>query len=180
LQIFDYGLTQVIIDATPNKKLMDRIVALSGNCLTQKSTSHDGDNTFSIIRFIPIETDITENTPSDQIHYRITVCYSYFTHWDKGINVDDNNPQSVMDHITAVIKKHRKPCEFTDILLELISILPVSPPKEHEKKLIRYNPLRRRPLQDIDPMSIEPWEPTRVTLLGDAIHAMNPFLGYGM
>ncbi|GES83534.1 hypothetical protein GLOIN_2v1608858 [Rhizophagus clarus] len=44
---------------------------------------------------------------------------------------------------------------------------------------LTYNPLKRRPVQDINPMSVEAWESTRVTLLGDAIHAMNPFLGYG-
>ncbi|CAB5377379.1 unnamed protein product [Rhizophagus irregularis] len=44
---------------------------------------------------------------------------------------------------------------------------------------LTYNPPRRRPVQDINPMSVEAWESTRVTLLGDAIHAMNPFLGYG-
>src|SRR4051812_44322745 len=160
---------------------MDRIVALNGNCIIQKSYGQDGDNTFSLMRIIPIEADITENTPEDQIHYRITVCYTYFTHRDKNINVDDNNPQSVIDHIRNVIKQHRKPCEFTDILLELISILPTSPPKEHEKAFFKtYNPTRRRPMQDINPMSIEPWEPTRVTLLGDAVHAMTFLLAFGM
>jgi hypothetical protein len=181
LQIFDYGITQMNIEVTPNKKLVDRIIATIGNCIAQKSCGEDGDNTTSIIRLIPIETNITEDTPDDQIHYRMSMVYTYYSHWDKNINVDDDNPQSVIDHIKTVIKQHRKPCEFTDILLELILILPVSPPKKHEKKLFKtYNPIRRRPLQDINPMSIEPWDPTRVTLLGDAIHAMNPFLGYGM
>ncbi|RIA84219.1 hypothetical protein C1645_784571 [Glomus cerebriforme] len=183
LQIFDYGITQVLIDVTPNKKLMDRIIALNGNVLVQKSFGQDGDTTFSLMRLIPIETDITENTPDDKIHYRISLCYTYYTHWDtrnKNINVNDNDPQSVIDHIKTVIKQHREPCELTDILLELVSIAPVSPPKDYEKTFYRtYNPPKRRPIQDINPMSIEPWESTRVTLLGDAIHAMNPFLGFG-
>ena len=34
-------------------------------------------------------------------------------------------------------------------------------------------------LQDIDPASVEPWKTTRVTLLGDAIHAMSPVEGLG-
>ncbi|CAB5362087.1 unnamed protein product [Rhizophagus irregularis] len=42
---------------------------------------------------------------------------------------------------------------------------------------LTYNPPRRRPVQDINPMSVEAWESTRVTLLGDAVHPMNPFLG---
>ncbi|CAB4389273.1 unnamed protein product [Rhizophagus irregularis] len=183
LQLFDYGITQILIDVTPNKKLMDRIIALNGNVLVQKTFGQDGDTTFSLMRLIPIENDITENTPDDQIHYRITFCYTYYTYWDtrnKNINVDDNNPQSVIDHIKTLIKQRREPCELTEILLELVSIAPASPPKKYEKTFYRtYNPPRRRPVQDINPMSVEAWESTRVTLLGDAVHPMNPFLGYG-
>ncbi|GBB87545.1 hypothetical protein RclHR1_00140049 [Rhizophagus clarus] len=180
LQLFDYGITQVLIDVALNKKLMDRIIALNGNFVVHKTFGQDGDTTFSMMRIIPIENDITENTPDDQIHYRISLCYTYYTYWDKNINVDDNNPQSVIDHIKNLIRKRREPCELTDILLELVSLAPVSRPKKHEKTFYRtYNPLKRRPVQDINPMSVEAWESTRVTLLGDAIHAMNPFLGYG-
>ena len=42
-----------------------------------------------------------------------------------------------------------------------------------------FHPLRRRPLRDIDPGTVDQWETTRVTLLGDAVHAMNPWFGIG-
>ncbi|GES97739.1 hypothetical protein GLOIN_2v1608858 [Rhizophagus clarus] len=93
LQLFDYGITQVLIDVAPNKKLMDRIIALNGNFLVHKTFGQDGDTTASMMRLIPIENNITENTPDDQIHYRITLIYTYYTYWDKNINVDDNNPR---------------------------------------------------------------------------------------
>jgi 2-polyprenyl-6-methoxyphenol hydroxylase-like FAD-dependent oxidoreductase len=34
-------------------------------------------------------------------------------------------------------------------------------------------------MRDINPLSINPWESSRVTLLGDSAHAMNPILGLG-
>src|SRR5581483_4789704 len=108
--MFDYGITQVIIEVTPNKKLIDRIIALNGNCLAQKSYGQDGDHSTSLMRLIPIETDVTEDTPEDQVHYRLSLCYTYYTYWDtrnKNIKVDDNNPQSVIDHVKTVIKQHR-------------------------------------------------------------------------
>jgi hypothetical protein len=180
LQVLDYGITQVILETVSNKKLFDRYIELNGNCTTQVTYGQDGDHTVTIMRLIPIETDI-ENTPDDQLHYRMGLCYTYYSHWDKNIDIDDNDTQSVIDHIRNIIKQHRKPCEFTDFLLEFISHVPTSPPKGPEKKFKRtYNPTRRRKMQDINPMSIEPWESTRVTLLGDAVHAMNFFLGYGM
>ena len=40
--------------------------------------------------------------------------------------------------------------------------------------------MRRRPLRDIDPETIDQWETTRVTFLGDAVHAMNPWIGIGL
>src|SRR5205807_1108867 len=99
LQIIDFGCTQVTFDITPNKKLMDRLIAIYGNHQLQLSCGHDGDIAFSLMRLIPIETDITENTPDDQIHYQLSLLYFYYTHWDKYVHVDDNNPQSVINHV---------------------------------------------------------------------------------
>ncbi|CAG8764219.1 16752_t:CDS:2, partial [Funneliformis caledonium] len=118
-------------------------------------------------------TDITANTPDDQVHYPAMIHYSYYTYWDtknQNVHVNDDDPQSVIDH-----------SELTDLYLELLSLVPVSSPKESEISFFgSYNPPRRRPIQDINPSSIEPWESSRVTLLGDSIHAMNPVGGLGI
>ncbi|CAB5191166.1 unnamed protein product [Rhizophagus irregularis] len=37
----------------------------------------------------------------------------------------------------------------------------------------------KRMMRDIDPMSIKSWTSSRVVLLGDAVHVMNPILGLG-
>src|SRR5207249_5005035 len=38
---------------------------------------------------------------------------------------------------------------------------------------------QRRQMQDINPLSANTWTSSRVTLLGDAVHAMGPILGLG-
>ncbi|CAG8669431.1 15046_t:CDS:2, partial [Funneliformis mosseae] len=167
-----------------NDELVDRIITMNGNSLTHQSISQDGDALTLGLCLIPIENDITANTPDHQIHYPAMIHYSYYTHWDtinKNVHVNDDDPQSVIDHVKNLIKQHRRPCELTNIYLELLSLIPVSSPKESEISFFRsYNPPRRRPMLDINPSSIEPWESSRVTLLGDSIHAMNPVMGLGI
>ncbi|CAI2168605.1 20063_t:CDS:2, partial [Funneliformis geosporum] len=182
LRMFDYGITQIVMKFVLNKRLVDRII-MNGNSLTQQSISRDGDALTLGFRLIPIEVDITANTSDDQIHYPAMIHYAYYTHWDtrnQNVHVNDDDPQSVIDHVKNLIKQHRRPSKLTDLYLELLSLVPVSSPKEFETSFFKtYNPPRRKPLLDINPRSIEPWESTRVTLLGDAIHAMNPVLGLG-
>ncbi|PKC02935.1 hypothetical protein RhiirA5_402180 [Rhizophagus irregularis] len=86
--------------------------------------------------------------------------------------VDDNDPASVVDHVKYMIRKLRPECEMTDILLELWNLVPKTTSKT-------YNPVRRRKMQDIDPLSVNAWTSNRITLLGDAVHATSPVLSSG-
>ncbi|CAG8568632.1 9161_t:CDS:2 [Rhizophagus irregularis] len=70
-------------------------------------------------------------------------------------------------------------CEMTNIVLELWDLVPKTTPDSKKYPFKTYNPVRRRKMRDIDPLSINTWTSSRVTLLGDAAHATSPVLGIG-
>ncbi|CAG8534864.1 4970_t:CDS:2, partial [Scutellospora calospora] len=118
---------------------------------------------------------------SDNPSYRFTLTYHYPTILDiedKNILVDDDNPESVIKHTISRIKQLRPPCELTDMMIELYSLVPLSDSEKKDPSR-NYNPPRRRQLRDINPLSVPPWKDDRIILLGDAVHAMNPELGLG-
>ncbi|POG64818.1 hypothetical protein GLOIN_2v1671817 [Rhizophagus irregularis DAOM 181602=DAOM 197198] len=79
-----------------------------------------------------------------------------------------------------MIRKLRPECEMTDILLELWDLAPKAIPKKSEDYLFKtYNPIQLRKVRDINPLTINSWTSSRVTLIGDAVHAMSPLLGLG-
>ncbi|CAG8722619.1 6057_t:CDS:2, partial [Racocetra fulgida] len=131
-------------------------------------------SSFSIMRFIPIDQ-------SDEPRYRVTFNYNYPTTLDikDNILIDDNDPKSVIKHVISRIKQLRPPCELTDVMIELYSLVPLSHPGENYP-FRTYNPPRRRQLRDVDPLSVPPWKDDRIILLGDSAHAMNPLLGLGV
>ncbi|CAB4444067.1 unnamed protein product [Rhizophagus irregularis] len=155
LKINHLGITQCCVDITPNKELMD----------------HSNDNN------------------NETSYYRVSFAYSYpsenhekndnWTYKDDELPTskfpDDENPEFVFNDIKKRIKENRPKGKLTDIFLEFWDLAKSRIENDHE---ICY-PLRRRPLRDIDPGSVDQWETTRVTLLGDAIHAMNPWVGIG-
>ncbi|CAG8618155.1 5191_t:CDS:2, partial [Dentiscutata heterogama] len=174
LEIFNLGVTSIDVDIAVPKNLADKFAAFYSNALMQKSLGRNGDSSFSMMRLIPIDQ-------SDEPRYRLTIAYQYPTIIDiedENCKVDDDDPESVIKHAISRIKQLRPPCELTDLLIELFSLVPYSDPGKNN--LFRaYNPPRRRPLRDIDPLSVPPWKDDRVVLLGDAVHAMNPILGLG-
>jgi len=111
-------------------------------------------------------------TNSDELHYRASLVYIYPTKLDniesEKTKVDDNDSASVIEHVKYMIRSLRPECEMTEVLLELWDLA-------HETT----HPIRRRKLQEINPLSINSWTSSRVTLLGDAIHAMSPLMGLG-
>ena len=79
-----------------------------------------------------------------------------------------------------MIRKLRPDCEVTNIMLELWDLAPKTIQNDPEKYPFKtYIPVQRRMTRDINPLSVNSWTSSRVTLLGDAAHAMSPVLGLG-
>ncbi|CAG8786294.1 6919_t:CDS:2, partial [Acaulospora morrowiae] len=92
----------------------------------------------------------------------------------------EDNLEPLVKHVIDRIKKLRPPGELRDLMIELWECVPLTIHESYEKYPFNvFNVPIRRQMRDIDPMSIKPWQTTRVTFLGDAIHAMNPILGLG-
>ncbi|RIA91946.1 hypothetical protein C1645_736713 [Glomus cerebriforme] len=184
LQIFDYGITQINADVAVPKNLMSRLVGINGNGLFQKSLGLNGDITFVIFRLIPIEQEQERNyKDKNETRYRASIAFSYPTKLDdiENVKVDDNDPASVIEHVKQMIRKLRPECELSNIMLELWDLVPKTIPDPEKHPFKTYNPVQRRMIQDIDPLSVSvnAWTSSRVTLLGDAAHAMSPVLGLG-
>jgi 2-polyprenyl-6-methoxyphenol hydroxylase-like FAD-dependent oxidoreductase len=122
-------------------------------------------------RLIPIEH---EQEKDYEPHYEASLSISYPANLDDvDLKVDDI---SLIGYVKRMIRKLRPECELTDIFLEMWDLASGVNPKFPFKT---YNHVQRRKLRDIDPLSVNVWESSRVTLLGDAVHAMNPILGLG-
>ncbi|CAB5192794.1 unnamed protein product [Rhizophagus irregularis] len=180
LQIFDYGVTMIITDVAAPKNLLDRLIKLNGNGTFQETVGFNGDTTFIIFRRIPIEQENFEN--KNETYYRATIAYVYPTKLDDKHDehkVVDEDLASIVNHVKYYIRKLRPECEMTNIVLELWDLVPKMIPDSKKYPFKTYNPLRRRKMRDIDPLSINTWTSNRVTLLGDAAHATSPVLGIG-
>ncbi|POG58495.1 hypothetical protein GLOIN_2v1730144 [Rhizophagus irregularis DAOM 181602=DAOM 197198] len=69
---------------------------------------------------------------------------------------------------------------MTDVLLELWDLAPKAVPKESQTYPFKtYNPIQLRKVRDINPLTINSWTSSRITLIGNAAHAMSPLLGLG-
>ena len=161
---------------------MDKANKIHGNVLARKTLGTKGDSTFMMTRLIPIKQE--QNDEKNEPHYRATLVYSYPSELDnvesEKVKVDDNDPASVIEHVKYMIRKSRPKCEMTDVLLELWDLVPKTTPNDPENFPFKtYNPIQRRKLQDFDPLSVKSWTSSRVTLIGDAAHAMSPILGLG-
>ncbi|RIA81879.1 hypothetical protein C1645_789399 [Glomus cerebriforme] len=180
LKIFDYNVNIINADVAVPKSFMDRSIKVHGNTLIQKSLGTKGDWTFNLFRLIPIE-----NNNDTEPHYRTTISFAYPKKLDiklsDKIKVDDNDPESVIKYVKHLIQTLRPECELTDILIKLWDFVPKSsdPSDQENYPFKTYNPTQRRKLQDINPLSVKTWTSSRVTLLGDAAHAMNPVFGLG-
>lgn len=188
MKINHLGITQCCADITPNKELMDRMLSITGNSLCQVTMGPKGDCTFLMFRLFPIDSN--DNNNNETSYYRVSFAYSYpsenhekndnWTYKDDELPTskfpDDENPEFVFNDIKKRIKENRPKGKLTDIFLEFWDLAKSRIENDHEN----CYPLRRRPLRDIDPGSVDQWETTRVTLLGDAIHAMNPWVGIGI
>ncbi|CAG8795378.1 2486_t:CDS:1, partial [Racocetra fulgida] len=133
------------------------------------------------------------NKEDDNTHYRLTISYSYNSlpedEVDKLTYRDDDSPEAkfpnevdpkdIINDIKEKLRQYRPNNELTDLLIELWSLVPTTNDSTIYYPFNTYHKPRRRPVRVIDPCSIEKWPTTRVTLLGDSIHAMSPWPGLG-
>ncbi|CAB4396276.1 unnamed protein product [Rhizophagus irregularis] len=135
LQIVNYGITHVGADISIPKHLMDKTNKIHGNVLAQ------------------------QNDKKNEPHYRATLVYSYPSELDnvesEKVKVGDNDPSSVIEHVKRLIRTLRPDCELTNLLLlELWDLAPKTIPNDPIKFPFKtYNPIQRRMMRDIDPMS---------------------------
>ncbi|CAI2170861.1 17062_t:CDS:2 [Funneliformis geosporum] len=187
LKTLDIGITDTIVDVFPEKGLLDRLNAITGKSILKVTIGTNGDCMGCIYRYIPFNSTEVNN----ETRYRISMGYSYLTEQKKkNDEVDDKaddlattklpEDDEVVDEIKRRIKEHRPEGELTSIMLELWDLAKTRNEIKEEKYPHKATfPLINRQLKDIDPLSVKEWETTRVTLLGDAIHAMNPWLALG-
>ncbi|PKK69455.1 hypothetical protein RhiirC2_712652 [Rhizophagus irregularis] len=159
LQIVNYGITHVSADVSVPKHLMDKVNKIHGNVLIRKTLGTEGDSTLMMTRLIPIKQE--QNDEKNEPHYTATLVYSYPSELDNvdvesdKVKVDDNDPESVIEHVKRLIRTLRPDCELTDLLVELWDLAPKTIPNEPINfPLKTYNPVQRRMMRDIDPMSI--------------------------
>ncbi|PKY27646.1 FAD/NAD(P)-binding domain-containing protein [Rhizophagus irregularis] len=184
LKVFDYGVNILNANVAVPKSLMDKSIRIHGNSLIQLSLGIKGDWTFSLFRLIPVEQDPDHKNDSVEPHYKVTLSFAYPSKLDieesDKIKVDDKDPASVINYTKHLIQTLRPKSELTDIQLKLWDYVPKTAPNDPEKYPFKtYNPTQRRKLQDLDPLSVNTWKSSRVTLLGDAAHAINPIFGLG-
>ena len=165
------------MDVAVPKHLVDRLMKIHNNCLCQKSLWLNGDITFIALRLIPIEN----YKDNDEPHYRTTISFSYPAKLGNvdNIKVDDDSPASIVEHTKQMIRKLRPKCELTNIMLELWELVPITQNDSENYPFKSHNTIQRRKMQDLNPLSSNSWKSSRVTLLGDAAHAMSPVLGLG-
>ncbi|CAG8441900.1 4861_t:CDS:2 [Scutellospora calospora] len=77
LQVKDSGVSYVVTDVYPTKKLANQLISICGNCIAQESIGQKGDNHITLMRLIPIKSEL-ENR-EDQIYYRFTLMYCELT-----------------------------------------------------------------------------------------------------
>ena len=186
MQIFNYDVNIIAADIAVPKSLVDQLIKVHGNALLQKSIGIKGDWTFELFRLIPIEQDPSHKDEKDFVepHYRTTLNFVYPAGLDDKesdkIKIDDNDPGSIVEYTKHLIRLLRPECELTDIQLKIWDLVPRENLNNSEKYPFKtYNPVQRRRLQDINPLSVNSWPSSRVTLLGDAAHAMSPLFGLG-
>ncbi|CAJ0909130.1 9965_t:CDS:2 [Entrophospora sp. SA101] len=185
LEVKNLGVSCVIFDIAPSKDLVERFSKSSSrDSIFKISLGDRGDNLVTVFRLIPVET---KDPQDDDIHYRFTFTYTYPSSFDDydsddyaSFNKENNQPGKVISWVKRMINEKRENSEFVDVVKEMLDITPSksgSVGKNHPFENYRPN---KFPLRDLDPKSIERWSVDRVTLIGDAIHAMNPVLGLGM
>ncbi|CAG8433923.1 7891_t:CDS:2 [Funneliformis mosseae] len=184
LKMHDIGITDFIVDVFPKKGLVDRLNAITGKSIMKVTIGTNGDCMGCIYRYIPVDYSDLNNEP----RYRMSMGYSYLTE-KNGVDykADDlpttklPNDDEVLDEIKRRIKELRPEGELTSIMLELWDLVKTRNEINKEQKYPHkaHYPLISRQLKDLDPLSVKEWETTRVTLIGDAVHAMNPWLALG-
>ncbi|CAG8736137.1 19711_t:CDS:2 [Cetraspora pellucida] len=176
LKIQNNGIINIIADIAPSQQLISRLQKYTGNSLMNVIMGSYNDCSSQLLRMIPINDE-----REIDVRFRMTIIYSYAIHISP--NTDDidrdlykETTAQIINEVKTRIAKTNPEKELTKLLLELWDLVPLDD-SVNPYPFKKFNPPRKKLIRHIDPKSIPIWESTRVTLLGDAIHAMEPSLG---
>ncbi|KAG9288534.1 hypothetical protein G9A89_000507 [Geosiphon pyriformis] len=188
-RIRDIGITFIAAHVAAPEKLVKKFLSLNDGNLTQISLGLDGHCHFWTMRFRPIFSNLKEVKNENQSRfYHLTITYSFphiFSNSSQ-IGVEDipeESSKALLDEVKAMILKTRPACELTNLILEMWSLVKPEEVKlnsqvnqSSDRNMNEFIPPRKQSVREIDQIP-EFWKSTRVTLLGDAIHAMSPYRG---
>jgi 2-polyprenyl-6-methoxyphenol hydroxylase-like FAD-dependent oxidoreductase len=165
VKIDDLGITIIVNDVLVPLPLIRRLLRLNDNHLIQLILGPKGHCYFFSTRLQPYQL-----SSAGEPLYRCTLAYSYPSIEDSQQTKNESSEEVILDMISKV--KQWPESELREIIREIYE----RRASNHDLDAKDFASVKKRHAGIVLP---KPWKTSRVTFLGDSIHAMTGFRGQG-